>query len=91
MLADICGFKAPSLKISLGLANAFAPLMEVYYNAAKKTPLFTRYSIRKLTSNCNFSCEKAKKELGYAPMGAKQSFTDMVAWIKEYEGTGKKK
>ena len=91
MLADICGFKAPSLKISLGLANAFAPLMEVYYNAAKKTPLFTRYSIRKLTSNCNFSCEKAKEELGYAPMGAKQSFTDMVAWIKEYEGTGKKK
>ena len=91
MLADICGFKAPSLKISLGLANAFAPLMEVYYNAAKKTPLFTRYSIRKLTSNCNFSCDKAKKELGYAPMGAKQSFTDMVAWIKEYEGTGKKK
>ena len=91
MLADICGFKAPSLKISLGLANAFAPLMEVYYNAAKKTPLFTRYSIRKLTSNCNFSCDKAKEELGYAPMGAKQSFTDMVAWIKEYEGTGKKK
>ena len=91
MLADICGFKAPSLKISLGLANAFAPLMEVYYNAAKKTPLFTRYSIRKLTSNCNFSCEKAKKELGYAPMGAKQSFTDMIDWIKEYEGTGKKK
>ena len=91
MLADICGTKAPGFKLPLGLAKAFAPLMEVYYNAAKKTPLFTRYSIRKLTSNCNFSCDKAKKELGYAPMGAKQSFTDMVAWIKEYEGTGKKK
>ena len=91
ILADICGFKAPSLKIPLGLANAFAPLMEVYYNAAKKTPLFTRYSIRKLTSNCNFSIDKAKAELGYEPMGAKQSFKDMVDWIAEYEGAGKKK
>ena len=52
---------------------------------AKKTPLFTRYSIRKLVSNCNFSIEKARKELGYNPMTVEQSVTDMVKWIKENE------
>ena len=29
--------------------------------------------------------EKAKTELGYAPMSVKQSITDMVAWIRENE------
>lgn len=85
MLAEICGLKMPTFKLTLGMAKAVAPLMEIYYKAAKKTPLFTRYSIRKLISNCNFSCDKAKNELGYAPMGARQSFTDMVEWIREFE------
>lgn len=91
ILADICKTKAPSFKLPLGMANAVAPIMEVYYNAMKKTPLFTRYSIRKLTSNCNFSIEKAKSELGYAPMGARQSFSDMIDWIVAYEGLKIKK
>ena len=60
--------------------------MEVYYKLSKSTPLFTRYSIRKLLSNCNFSIEKAKTELGYAPMSVEQSVRDMVEWIRAYEG-----
>ncbi len=82
---EVCGKKAPKIKMSRGVVNAAAPLMERYYKLAKKTPLFTRYTIRKLTSNCNFSIEKAKTELGYAPMSVKQSITDMVAWIRENE------
>ncbi len=85
ILADVCGFKAPGFKIPLWLAKTVAPLAEVYYDLSKQTPLFTRYAINKLVSNCNFSIEKAKTELGYNPMGAKQSLSDMVAWIKEYE------
>ena len=52
---------------------------------SKKTPLFTRYSIRKLISNCNFSIEKAQTELGYHPMSVEQSVADMVQWIRENE------
>ncbi|MBE6819295.1 MAG: NAD-dependent epimerase/dehydratase family protein [Ruminococcaceae bacterium] len=80
-----CGKKAPKFKMKKGLVSAAAPVMEIYYKATKKTPLFTRYSIRKLTSNCNFSIEKAKTELGYNPMPVKQSIADMVQWIKENE------
>lgn len=92
LLADICKdipqlskVKAPKIKLSKGFANAVAPLAEVYYKLAKQTPLFTRYSIRKLCSNCNFSYEKAKAELGYAPRPIRDSFRDMVLWILENE------
>ena len=84
--AKACGKKAPKIPLSYGVAKAVAPAAEVFYKVAKKTPLFTRYSIRKLVSNCNFSIEKARKELDYNPMSVEQSVTDMVQWIREYEG-----
>lgn len=68
-----------------GVVKLAAPLMEVYYKASKTTPLFTRYTIRKLISNCNFSIDKARTELGYSPMTVKKSVNDMVRWIKENE------
>lgn len=84
-LSDILLYDPPKFVLSERMANAVAPLAEVYYKLAKKTPLFTRYSIRKLTSNCNFSYEKAAKELHYSPMSARESFTDMIEWIREFE------
>ena len=80
--AKACGKKAPKIPLSYGVAKAVAPAAEVFYKVAKKTPLFTRYSIRKLVSNCNFSIEKARKELDYNPMSVEQSVTDMVKWIR---------
>ncbi|MGN0526067.1 MAG: NAD-dependent epimerase/dehydratase family protein [Acutalibacteraceae bacterium] len=87
--AEACGKKAPKIPLSYGFAKAVAPLAEVYYKLSKSTPLFTRYSIRKLVSNCNFSIEKAERELDYHPMTVKQSVTDMVQWIKENEKKSK--
>ena len=84
--AKACGKKAPKIPLSYGVAKAVAPGAELFYKLAKKTPLFTRYSIRKLVSNCNFSIEKARRELDYNPMTVEQSVKDMVDWIKEYEG-----
>lgn len=83
--AKACGKKPPKIPLSYGFAKAVAPAAEVFYKIAKKTPLFTRYSIRKLMSNCNFSIEKAEKELDYHPMSVEKSVQDMVDWIKEYE------
>ncbi len=84
-VAEVCGKKCPKIKMPYGVVKFAAPLMEVYYKVSKTTPLFTRYTIRKLMSNCNFSIEKARAELDYNPMTVKQSVADMVAWIKEYE------
>lgn len=83
--AKATGRKNPKLVLRKGLADFAAPIMEVYYKLANATPLFTRYSIRKLVSNCNFSNAKAKAELDYNPMPVEQSIVDMVNWIREYE------
>lgn len=83
-----CGKKPPKIKMGHGLVKVAAPLCEVYYKISNKTPLFTRYSIRKLCSNCNFSIDKAKSELGYSPMSVEKSVKDMVKWIKETEKDG---
>lgn len=82
-LCRVTGHKEPKIKIGNGIVSIAAPIMEVYYNITKTTPLFTRYSIRKLKANCNFSYAKAQKELGYQPMTVEQSLKDMVAWISE--------
>ncbi len=80
---DIMGFGAPKITLSAGLMRAAAPMMELYYSLSGAKPLFTRYTVRKLKDNCNFSHEKATRELGYAPMGARQSLADTIAWMKE--------
>ena len=82
LLAEACGTKAPKIGLGLGFCNLVAPLAEIYYKAADQTPLFTRYSIRKLCSNCNFSYEKAAKELDYNPRPLLESLKDTVAWIR---------
>lgn len=84
-IAKACGKKAPKAKMPYGLIKVVAPMTEKYYSMTKSTPFLTRYSLRKLMSNCNFSIEKAKKELGYNPMSVEQSVADMVKWIKENE------
>jgi dihydroflavonol-4-reductase len=82
-LAKVCGNKAPSIKIGKGIVSAAAPAMEVYYKLADKTPIFTRYAVRKLCSNCNFSYEHAAKDLGYSPRTLEESLKDTVEWLKE--------
>jgi len=84
-LAALNGRKAPTIPLPHALALAAAPLAEQYYKLLKKTPLFTRYSIRKIMENGLFSYEKAARELGYAPRPAEESLKDMIDWINEYE------
>lgn len=92
LLAEVCQetealqhIKAPRFKLPASVAMAAAPFAEIYYRATNTTPLFTRYAIRKLKSNCNFSSDKARRELGYQTMPLKQSISDMVNWILDQE------
>ncbi len=82
---DIMGFGAPKFTLTDGLMRVAAPIMELYYNLSGAMPLFTRYTVKKLKDNCNFSHEKATRELGYAPMSARESLADTIAWMKENE------
>lgn len=85
VVAKKCGIKPPLIKLPLPIAKLLAPEAELYYKLLDKTPLFTRLSIKVITYNCNFSYHKAAKQLGYSPMSAEQSFSDMVDWIEAHE------
>ena len=64
------------------LAKLTAPLSEIYYAILKQPPLYTRYSLYTLTSNSNFSNEKAKRELGYQNRDFHQTIADTIAWLE---------
>ncbi len=53
------------------------------FKAAKLPPVLTPFSINKLCENCNFSYEKAVRELDYSPMSAEDSLRDTIKWMKE--------
>lgn len=83
-LAKINGKKAPKIAMGKKLLLKLTPLIGVIFKAAKLPPVLTEFSINKICENCNFSCEKAAKELGYSPMSAEDSLRDTVNWLKEH-------
>lgn len=90
-MAKACGKKAPKVKLGkFFVHDIVAPVMEIVYKVTKGTPLITRYSIRKLLSNCNFSYKKAHDELGYQPMHIDKSVADMIDWIIDNDHIGEK-
>lgn len=85
LLAEVCGNKPPKIKLGKGIIDVAAPIMEVFYKVSGQSPIFTRYAVRKLVSNCNFTYEKAQKELGYNPRPLRESLADTIKWITENE------
>lgn len=69
--------------LPMWLARFTAPLSELYYEFLKQPPLYTRYSLYTLTSNSNFSNEKAKKELNYKTRDFKETIKDTVDFLKD--------
>ncbi len=67
--------------LSIMIAKIVAPFYDIYYNLKEKTPLFTKYSLYTLSSNSNFSNEKAKRDLGFVTRDITDTVNDMVMWI----------
>jgi len=84
MLHEITGGKKIKLILPLWLAYFSLPFLSAFFTILGKRPLYTAYSLYTLTSNSNFSHEKASKELGYSPRGLRESLADTVAFINEY-------
>lgn len=51
----------------------------------KIRPLYTRYALYTLSSNGNFSHERASQELGYSPRDLKATVRDTVLWLEGAE------
>lgn len=83
IVSEVKNIKKIKSILPMWLAKLTAPLSEIYYSMLKQPPLYTKYSLYTLTSNSNFSNEKAKKELGYKNRDLKETIEDTVKWLKE--------
>jgi dihydroflavonol-4-reductase len=81
LVSRASGTKPLRLVLPMWLAKGTAPLSELYYALLKQPPLYTAYSLYTLTSNSNFTWEKARRELDYHPRPMEETVRDTVAWL----------
>ena len=81
LVCDVVAKKRIKVVLPIMIAKIVAPFYEMYYNVKGKTPLFTKYSLYTLSSNSNFSNEKAKRDLGFVTRDITDTVKDMVMWI----------
>lgn len=82
ILSEVSGQKKPKLYLPLWAAKAVAPFAELYYRLARKTPVFTRYSLHTVSQKALYSHDKARRELGYRTRPLKETLTDIALWMK---------
>jgi dihydroflavonol-4-reductase len=58
-------------------------LIPIYYWITRQMPLFTTYALDVLQSNCDMSCDKAKRKLGYSARPLRDTIVDSIAWFRE--------
>ena len=85
LICEVQGRKKIKIVLPISIAKLAAPLFEMYYNLKKQTPLFTKYSLYTLSSNANFSNEKAKQCLDFKNRSMKDTIKDTVDWINKNE------
>ena len=83
LICNAQGREKIKIVLPIGIAKLVAPLFEVYYNFKKQTPIFTKYSLYTLSSNANFSNDKAKEKLGFKNRNIKETIKDTVEWINK--------
>lgn len=85
ILAELNGGKRPKIVFKKKTLVKCIPLFSKAADLLKLPPVVNEYSIRKICENCNFSCEKARRELGYDPRPLYDSLRDTIAWTKDLE------
>lgn len=83
IIARHAGVKSPKIKVPMWLARMSARMMEKSYLKKGMKPLFTPYSLRVLTENCNFSFEKMNTLCGYTPRSLDEAFASQVKFYRE--------
>ncbi len=77
------GRRPPRVKLPHDLLMPIAYGAEAVARLLDREPLFTVDSIRMAKKRMFFSCEKAKRVLGYAPRPAVEAIRDAVDWFRE--------
>jgi dihydroflavonol-4-reductase len=81
MLHVITGRRKLWVYLPRWVADAVAPLAEMYYRILKQAPLYTRYSIETLSADNHYSHEKVDLVLGYGNRPMKDTLKDTYEWL----------
>jgi dihydroflavonol-4-reductase len=71
----------PIKVLPMFLAYLGLPFITLYSTLTKKRALYTKYSLKVLLSNSNFSNTLAKNKLGYTTRSLDESIKDMVTYL----------
>lgn len=71
--------------LPIGLARAFVPFFEWMAKVRHTRPIYTRYALYTLSSNGNFSHDKATAELEYRPRDMEETVADTIKFLKGEE------
>ena len=69
-------------KVPHFVIKAASPFIEAHAKSHHKAPLFTGFSMDCLMQNSNYSCNKARKELGYEPRPLEETMKDTIDWMQ---------
>ncbi|CAH1442744.1 unnamed protein product [Lactuca virosa] len=81
--AAITNTKRPFFNIPLFLINLYGWISVLFCRITGKLPLISPPTVRVLSHEWAYSCEKAKRELGYKPRSLKEGLEEILPWLKK--------
>ena len=83
IIADIVGRRPPKIRLPHAAVMPVAYVAEALARITGKPPVATIEEIRMSKKRMFFSCEKARRELGYVPRPARLALEDAVTWFRD--------
>ncbi len=83
LVGEVSGRRKVLTVLPMWFARGTARMAELYYEIRRQPPLYTPYSLYTLTTNANFSHEKATRELGYETRDMRETLRDTLRWLYE--------
>ncbi len=91
MVHESINRRNPSFTLPVNLAKFFANFTPFYYRLTGSKARFTRYSLETVLGNSNFSCDKARRELGYKSRSMEHTINDTLHWFIDNQRLFKKR
>lgn len=82
MAANITNTKAPYFHVPLWLIEIYGWISVFISRITGKLPLISYPTVRVIRHQWAYSCEKAKRELGYNPRNLTEGLAEMLLWLK---------
>jgi farnesol dehydrogenase len=85
MASRITNTKAPRFHVPLWLLEIYGWISVLVSRITGKLPFISYPAVRVLRHQWAYSCEKAKKELGYSPRSLTEGLSETLLWLKDSE------